>query len=279
MTLLYAWVNPVGEGDMDFVPHQEGFSALVDHTWVTTYDNRQDVYTDIAAVRAKLQQYWFCWGVFHAQGSSTKVPGGFAGQAPADLGRASCLCLPNQPSKGNPPAQGTIFRYGINGVCHQLANQVLWATGSATTPPLTVRIARGYWLSTALYGSYGRNWASNAWAEKKNACAVGAALSPEDEPDVFAARVHAVFGQGLVADAHDKVLTHRDTALAALAAMAARPPAQPDAATRDECKQVNQIALEFQQRAAEKLTPEQYRQIFELEPDERLALVDPGLAG
>lgn len=40
--------------------------------------------------------------------------------------------------------------YLINGVCHQAANRVLLPAG------ITVRGARGYWISEALYGTYGR---------------------------------------------------------------------------------------------------------------------------
>ncbi len=276
-TTLYAWVNPVGAGDTGFIQQAPRLSALVDHTWVTSYDNREHPYS-IDDVLAHQQQYWYCWGVFHPTGQSKKSPGGYAGQAQADLGHASCLCLPNQASSDNPPAQGTIFRYAINGVCHQLANQVLWATGNATTAPLTVRIARGYWLSNALYGTYGRNWLSNAWEEKKNACAVGAALVAAQDTDDFTARVYANVGEALTADAREGVLQVRDAALARIAAVAARETLRADAATSHaEGEEINRIALEFQDAAAKALAPEQYRQIFELDPDERLTVVDPAM--
>ncbi|WP_369977893.1 hypothetical protein [Xanthomonas bundabergensis] len=277
-TTLYAWVNPVGAGDTGFIQQAPRLSALVDHTWVTSYDNREHAYPTIQDVLAQQQQYWYCWGVFHPSGQSKTSPGGYAGQAQADLAHASCLCLPNQASNDNPPAQGTIFRYAINGVCHQLANQVLWATGSASTAPLTVRIARGYWLSTALYGTYGRNWLSNAWEEKKNACAVGAALVAAHESDDFAARVHATLGEALTAAARDGVLQFREAAVAKIAAIAARETLRADAATTQaEGAEINRIALEFQDNAAKALDPEQYRQIFELDPDERLTVVDPAM--
>lgn len=40
--------------------------------------------------------------------------------------------------------------YLINGVCHQAANRILLETGQ------TVKGARGYWVSSSLYGVYGR---------------------------------------------------------------------------------------------------------------------------
>jgi hypothetical protein len=47
MIKLFAWAVPVWPG------------ALVDHTWVTTYDNRQT-----AQVAQAGEHYWYCWGSF-----------------------------------------------------------------------------------------------------------------------------------------------------------------------------------------------------------------------
>ena len=63
---------------------------------------------------------------------------------------AKCLVAPNANSQTVAAARGTIFTYGIDGVCHQLANQVLYATGIGAVAPLTVRNARGYIASTFL---------------------------------------------------------------------------------------------------------------------------------
>ena len=56
---LYAWAVPA---------FSQG--APVDHTWVTTYDNRQTVYATIQQVSAGNQNYWYCWGSFHPQGGT-----------------------------------------------------------------------------------------------------------------------------------------------------------------------------------------------------------------
>ena len=63
--------------------------------------------------------------------------------------------------------RGTVFSYGVDGVCHQLANQVLYATGSGGAP-LTMARARGYMASTFIYGTYGLQHA--AWANKLASC-------------------------------------------------------------------------------------------------------------
>ena len=68
-------------------------------------------------------------------------------------------------SRSAPAARGTIYVYGVDGVCHQLANQVLYATSGTR---LTVNKARGYFFSTYLYGTYGLQHA--AWASKIASC-------------------------------------------------------------------------------------------------------------
>lgn len=46
--------------------------------------------------------------------------------------------------------KGGITCYAINGVCHQAANRILWPAR------VLVSAARGYWVSSSLYGTYGR---------------------------------------------------------------------------------------------------------------------------
>src|SRR5690606_6584333 len=77
---------------------------------------------------------WGCWGgkpggaVLRSGAGSTRRADAIAG---ADE-RAGITC------------------YLINGVCHQAANRILFPAG------ITVRGARGYWVSTSLFGVYGR---------------------------------------------------------------------------------------------------------------------------
>src|SRR5262249_2002666 len=141
-TTLYAWAVPAFFSE-----------APVDHTWVTTYDNRLNPYATIQDVINANQSYWYCWGDFHAKGGTPGNPNGVRVQQAGDLKLATCLVAPNLDSRWNYPARGTIFVYGIDGVCHQLANQVLYATGTGALPlgPLTVRNCRGYFASSFLY--------------------------------------------------------------------------------------------------------------------------------
>lgn len=142
---LFAWVVPVWAG------------AIVDHTWVTTYDNRQTVYTNDSQVAQAGEFYWYCWGSFCASGGTPDNVTGYLGEQSADLGLAQCLVKANADSRTDPAARGTIFIYGVDGVCHQLANQVLFATSVGGAAPLTVKSARGYIASAFVYGTYGLN--------------------------------------------------------------------------------------------------------------------------
>ena len=122
---LYAWVVPA------FVT-----GSPVDHTWVTTYDNRVKIYNTDQQVAAAGECYWYCWGSFHSTGGTPDNRTGFLGQQNGDLALAKCLVTANADSQTVPAARGTIFTYGVDGVCHQLANQVLYATGVGAAAPL-----------------------------------------------------------------------------------------------------------------------------------------------
>jgi hypothetical protein len=192
MLLFYAWTVPA------FTT-----GSPVDHTWVTTYDNRVTPYPNDAAVAAANESYWYCWGSFHPTGGTPAIPDGFIGSQSGNLALAQCLVQANADSRTVPAARGTIFTYGVDGVCHQLANQVLYATGTATVGQLTVRLARGYMASTFIYGVYGLQHA--AWASKIAACS-GTRLAPSGAetmaggagvppgPDDFEQRAREVLG-------------------------------------------------------------------------------------
>ena len=54
------------------------------------------------------------------------------------------------------PEQGGIV-YGVNGICHQIANRILYPSTKI------VSHARGYWLSVSIFGTYGTNVAPSGW--------------------------------------------------------------------------------------------------------------------
>lgn len=149
---LYAWVTPA------FISK----GSPVDHTWVTTYDSQSLAYLNIGDVKNGNHDFWYCWGGFHKQGK----PGNPILSNVAASSSALCLVGSNDANE-----RGTIQWYGIDGVCHQVSNQVLYAT--ATTyggKPKIVNDARGYKLSSAIFGTYGRR--EKLWREARIKCGV-----------------------------------------------------------------------------------------------------------
>lgn len=266
MTTFYAWVVPA---------YFTG--SPVDHTWVTSYDNRAHPYADIAAVKKAGQSNWYCWGDFHASGGASGHPDGFVGSRNGAGPVATCLVQPNRSCDDSPAARGTIFKYGLDGVCHQLANQVLSATGTKGKAPLTVKGVRGYAVSTFLYGTYGLQQA--AWQSKLENCA---GIKPlrrmpptaeermEEFPDDFEENARAALSDKPELLARLMALRSDVTAYAARRIPGFYPP---DAAFLNAR---NQHLLD---QAAALLGPEDFYKVFGVEPGERVDVVDPTIMG
>jgi hypothetical protein len=246
----------------------------VDHTWVTTFDNRLHSYPDEHAVATAGEHYWFCWGSYHPHGGTPAIPSGFLGKQKGSLPLAKCLVLENANSSHFAAARGTIFTYGVDGVCHQLANQVLYAT-KGSGGPMTVRPARGYAASTFLYGTYGLQAA--AWASKILSCVggshppsavtKGAASSMQVADDFEAhAREMLVGEPELLA----KLLSLRDD----VQRYAAQPMPSFAPPTADTLNARNQHLID---QAAILLGPEKFSAVFGMEPGEKIQLVDPNV--
>ncbi len=257
---LYAWAVPA------FTT-----GAPVDHTWVTSYDNRQTVYQNDAQVAAAGQDYWYCWGAFHASGGTPNNPTGYLGDRTGDITLARCLVKSNADCRVDAAARDTIFVYGVDGVCHQLANKVLYSTKGAGLP-LTVCNARGYIASVFVYGEYGLQ--PTAWANKLASCGaptlvaeLGVMAMP-GLPDDFEKRAREVIGN------EPKLLAD----LLALRAETQRFAAQkwpgvapPSAAT------INARNQHLIDQAAKLLGPEKFTAIFGFSPGQKIDLVDPNI--
>lgn len=99
-------------------PTQMAF-GLADHTYVECSTGK---------VR------WSCWG--------GKTGGHEIVRGVGSTNQANAIAGTNE--------RGGITCYAINGVCHQAANRILWPAR------VLVSAARGYWVSSSLYGTYGR---------------------------------------------------------------------------------------------------------------------------
>ncbi len=95
------------------------FANLADHTYVRCGSGGKA---------------WSCWG---GKTGGTELRRGMGSTK-----QANAIAEPNERAR--------ISCYLINGVCHQAANRILFPAG------ITVRGARGYDVSEALFGTYGR---------------------------------------------------------------------------------------------------------------------------
>ena len=266
---LYAWAIPAWSSD-----------SPVDHTWVTTYDNQVHPYNTIADVVVAGQSFWYCWGSFHPQGGTPVNPTGALGQQAGNLKLAQCLVQPNADSNTSAAARGTIYTYVVDGVCHQLANQVLYATADGSVPPLTVSKARGYPLSSFIYGTYGLQ--QTAWAAKVAACS-GTQLLARAR---LGGSVIAASGEGVAMDEFEKrateLLVTEPAKLASLLRLRGevqRFAAQSWPGTgQPSAEALNARNQHFIDEAAKLLGPEHFRRLFGAEPGAKVTLVDPQIA-
>lgn len=128
---LLSWMDTMALGTLT------GYSLpmvgqMTDHTYVTSSNGH----------------VWPCNGRF-AGGQAICAGVG-------NVDQADCLALPNQ-SAG--------IRYGLDGLCHQMANRILFPAGQ------TVTRARGFRFSSTVFGAYGKSGLvhysppSNPWPE------------------------------------------------------------------------------------------------------------------
>lgn len=253
---LYAWTAPAfWKGN------------VLDHTWVTSYDNRKSNLQDIAEVVKSGENYWYCWGRFHASGGTPKHPDGFLLTQDGDLDYAKCLATPNLESANNRGARGTIENYGTDGVCHQLANQVLYATGSS---PAVVREARGYWFSNALFSTYGL--ARREWAKQIKRCSKLGGTDMSDSIDIlafndeFAAHLRAtVKGEG-AEERINSLLDRRQAMMTRIQILSNESPS---------AEELNRIYSAFFKQAADILGDENFEAVFGQKPEDEMGVVDP----
>ncbi|MBC8748045.1 hypothetical protein OKW43_003768 [Paraburkholderia sp. WC7.3g] len=263
---LFAWTAPAY--------FQE---SAVDHTWVTTYDSRVKIYPALADVLIAGEHYWYSWGSFHARGGTPASADGFLASAGANLPYASCLCRPDVDPNIEPAGRGTIFSYGRDGVCHQLSNQILWATGSGGAAAATVRMSRGYWLSNAIFGTYGKQHA--AWASKRIQCSTPGGSNamkpghPQADVDDFQEHLQATL-TGPDADAKIKsLMKHRRAFMARVERLQYVPPGS-DAPSASK---LNEAYSSFLHDAADILGPEDFERVFGERPKDEMNIVDPSI--
>lgn len=170
-------------------------------------------------------------------------------------------------------ARGTIFRYGRDGVCHQLANQILYASGGDGVAPLTVASARGYMFSSFRYGTYGQNDA--AWKRKRDSCSPrrrrpqrgSGGVQMTRSPDDFETRAREVLGRQ-----NPKLLSQLLALRTQTRRLSVR---QWSKSHTPSAKELNAGNQEMFDRAADLLGPDKFERIFGFPPYQKIDLVDP----
>lgn len=236
-----------------------------------------------------MPEYWYSWGSCHTTGAGTTARE--LGRAPADLGVARCICQPDVESYrfvSDDPAHGGVDFYGINGVCHQLSNRILFATAVGGADPLTVSDAHGYPVSRFVYGTYGSD--TDRWTARKTRCLalVSAAPTPaaammrmasttmsldEDLRAMFDERFRGDYSRAKF----EQILALRREFFARKQPL--------DRATfsrrlprRQYADQINDLLNAHLERAAGILGEREYRTLFGIPPGQRIGLVDPEVA-
>ena len=235
--MLYAWVRPL-ESD-----------PKADHTWITSYPaEKAKTYPDVDAVRKAGESYWYCAGGYCATGASNTYADGMISVAPRNDEAARAVMPPNDP-------QAQVLQYGIQGICHQIANRVLASAGRAAA---TVELARRYWISNFAWGTYGRGL-----PEVK--------LVPEGfQPPVddFERHFYDMLGRYAALAPLRELRTSLGEAITA-AGQEAR------SGAGEVAKRVNALINDHLRQAGRVLDPEEYERIFGERPGVDVQLVDP----
>lgn len=253
-----------------------------DHTWVEGSDGA----------------YWYCWG------EMKPADGTLLTQA-ANIACAKCLVRPDVRSEDDVAARGTILVYGVHGVCHQLANQVLWSTGVNGSAPRNVKGARYYNVSSALYTAYGIRW--QAWRALRRNCPFSTPSNATPADDVELAsrsqrrgesdmhgreqsevskRIDQVEDEDPLFDPFPARARAAGVDPANVAALVKRRAqlwdqlreARERTSGADFARTVNYLNNGFLRYAAEMLTREQYVGLFDTNPGTDVNLVDPEIA-
>ena len=270
---LHAWADPIG-----------GTANLADHTWVTSFDPVSQCPPG--------QSYWYAWGGCHQTGSGATSRS--LGTHAADMAVANCICTPDvhELLPPNSASHGGINLYGIDGVCHQLSNRILWATTKGTGDSLTVDGAKGYGASRWLFGTYGAN--VGEWQNRIARCTAAAAAPTAAPGTPVAMAMHAAAApKSLDPDldamireklgpefSREKAARIRDIRARVLSAkkLLDRRVRSGQMSGAAFAESVNDLVDRGLRETATVLTPEEYRKLFGVAPGEKIGVVDPKIA-
>ncbi len=232
---------------------------LADHTWVTSYDIRTNNYSDISQVISAQESYWYCKGDFHSDGD-------FIGKINYNSPYSKCLVTSNSSINGN----GSIIRYGIDGVCHQVSNQVLYRSKNPFSN-LRVDKARGYKLSSSIFETYGLN--KDIWRQNKINCSIN--TFTKNKKSLLTIRANAFarkhnINMNLIKELEQKrliLLTSLESeGIAAKSIIES---------VNQRVEKMNLLIYEYTVNAGNLVDNDLYEYIFGIEPGVRIDIIDP----
>ncbi|NQZ73982.1 MAG: hypothetical protein HRT60_13045 [Dinoroseobacter sp.] len=179
---LYAWGQKI-----------EGLK-IWDHTWVTNYEIPTTGETD--------EQFWYCWGKKYDECRAQVGKGTGSVELANKVMPANERAYEGEPDGSPAINMGSIVYYGLDGVCHQTANQVLAATATASNEPARVADCHGYAITTFFYNTYGLN--TGDWERLANGPLDGLKLAGDDFLERLKDKVPS--------DKQDRVIEIRETA-------------------------------------------------------------------
>lgn len=245
---LYAYANPLS-GPLKFA----------DHTWVTDYDVRPSCPKPNA-------NYWYSTGDCHPDASDNSPRP--LSSADANLDMAKCIAAPNESTFDPGPATANIL-YGIDGVCHQIANRILAATGRDEQTPISVAGAKGYKISRFVYGEYGT---ASQWAGLKNKCAVSAMSIRDAQADITDMATQANLLDRLpVLQAEQNDLRRQITEIGRLSSIGEVTPSA-------VAERLNGVINASLNRLARALGEKNFQRLFDWPAEQEIMLVNPDIA-
>jgi hypothetical protein len=244
---LYSFANPVF-----------GIVPFADHTWVTDYESRPQC-------PKPSENYWYSTGACHPSANDNDPR--LLSAANADLDIARCIANPNERSFKPGPATAGI-RYGIDGVCHQIANRILAATAINGKTPITVEGARGYKVSRFVYLEYGP---SKQWKELCSKCKVPirTAKAIKTEIRTMALKAGLRNKTDIIMEEHFKLRSRIEQIADQKSTKAF--------ATGNTASEINDAINSSLKNLVERLGPEDFQRLFDWPAGEEIILVNPEL--
>lgn len=252
-TKLYIWANPLK------------VTSFLDHTWVTTYD-------PVAACPPDTSNgdYWFCWGICHMSGQYNPQAR-LLNSREGKMELATCISSPNDKDDH----AGITGMYGLHGVCHQVANRILFSTENEHEAPLLVDGAHGFWLSYLLYGDYGGK--DDNWEQVQMQCGV-VSIRPNDmELQAMSAMLQTALGPAFAPAMMDQLRELQQEMLAQKHEYALRVE-QGQMRMEEFAIAINKLLTNYVPRLAETIGIGYSRTVFGIEPGEEVYLLDTEIA-